>query len=178
MPDWCSNRLGVAGTYTEVQRFIENAKGDPPTSQALCFQKLYPAETSDTLVKRPRPVASDGVEPTWYKDRMDKWGVKWNADLPDDQAWRLRSDDLDWEDAELEPDDECCAIIRFTTPSGPPTKLFDKVARDYPELVFRLRFYYRIGGKGVAEWWHGVRTICASEDWQTIDALDWMDWDD
>lgn len=75
----------------------------------------------------------------------------------------------------MDPDqDECCAIISFDTAWGPPIKLFDKVAQDYPNLVFRLRYKeLSMSFKGVAEWRGGVHTKDESSNWEVIDALDW-----
>jgi hypothetical protein len=181
MPNWCENYLGVAGPYKEVQKFIENARGEPAHDepakpQPVCFQNLYPAETSKEQVPDPNPFHSEAMSPAWYKDRMAKWGVKWDANFwDDDPPWTIKSDyNSEWDDEENEPEDQCCAIIWFDTPWGPPLKLFNKVAQDYPSLTFRLRYKeISMCFKGVAEWREGRQVKDESSDWEAIDALDW-----
>jgi hypothetical protein len=182
MPNWCENYLGVAGPYKKVQAFIVNARGtadrgESSKPQPLCFQMLYPAETSQEEVPDPTPLFPDSKVPAWYKDRLVKWGCKWDANFWDqDPSWTIKNAwNSEWYDADHdEEDDDCCAIIWFDTAWAPPIQLFDKVAQDYPDLVFRLRYKeLMMDFKGVAEWRGGVQTKDECSSWEAIDALDW-----
>ena len=175
MPNWCTNYLGVAGSYKDIQRLIENARGtqasnEQTTEEKLCFQKLYPAETSAELVP-------PDMTPAWYVDRLDKWGTKWEPEVF--SPWTLLDgaadeapDQSDMDQEDLERD--FCATIRFDTAWSPPVELFDKVAKDYPQLTFRLR-YFELGDgfKGVAEWRNGIRIKNEPSHWEAIDSMDW-----
>ena len=189
MPNDCGNKLGVAGPFAEVRRFIKNARGrpiadstsEPEEKQAICFQKLYPASTSDELVPdcppgSPPEMCQDQV-PAWYADRIQKWGTELDAETYG-SAWGIRdSNTVEWDPSDewRADNEECCATIRFDTASSPPLALFNKVAADYPKLTFRLR-YLELGNGlyGVAEWRDGAQVQNDKMDWETIDVVDWI----
>lgn len=164
MSNWCENVLGVAGPYNEVQKFIKNARGEPPLDerakpQPVCFQTLFPADTSDEGV--PDDTYLPGMtSPAWSKDRCAKWGVKWDANFWDqDLTWTIMDQrNSEWNNKKHGPQDQCCAIINFDTAWNPPLKLVDKVAQDYSALAFRLQYKEEGAGiKGVAKWRDGKR---------------------
>jgi hypothetical protein len=191
MPNWCQNYLGVAGTLPRVRQFMEAAKSE---SQSISFQQLFPASMSKEIVKAGPFVRIEGESvhetalrwgmadhehPAWYLDRIEKWGVKWEAamyPMPDSISLRTSGNiqlDESIED-DIEDGEEVVAVFHFDTPWAEPARLFDKVSKDFPDLKFRLKWLTEgPETKGISEWVGGKKTRDESSDWEALDCLDW-----
>lgn len=72
MPNWCVNRLAIAGPPAAVKLLVEELVS---SDAALDFAALRP--TPPELLA-DQPVPAEGF-PDWYRWRRTHWGVKWNA---------------------------------------------------------------------------------------------------
>jgi hypothetical protein len=189
MPNWCENYLGVAGKLPRVRQFIEAAKNE---DGSISFQNLYPASMSENRVKtgpaeriEGEPLVEAAIRftmseqdyPAWYLDRMEKWGVKWDASMCGDpltDSATLKTACNGEVDEDTEDDDEVVAIYYFDTPWCPPERLFDKVCKDFPDLRFRLKWVTEGPEcKGISEWVDGKKTREESSEWEALDCVDW-----
>lgn len=114
MPNWCSNRLTVTGDSKDILRFTEKCalEPHPDGDQVFDFGKIIPVLVDD---------------PKW---RLDHWGtdrVGFYAELDDELA-----DDDD--------DDESRLEYQFDTAWSPPLPVVLEASRQFPSLVFELRY--------------------------------------
>lgn len=150
MPNWCSNELTVSGEQKQIAKFrkLAEQKNKDGEKQALSLGNFYP-EPDYTKVavystfkglsgdKRDKPVKPDRA---WYDWRLQHWGTK----------WELSNVELIDEDTEY-------LVYGFDTAWSPPVEWFEKVAKDYPELTFRLKYEEEgVGFMGVAKAMAGV----------------------
>lgn len=128
MPNWCQNRLTVAGPAADLDaldaRVIvadpdpDRSAYDPP--RVLDYAALLPEPTYG-----PEP---GGALPDWYAWRLAHWGVKWNhPGLATEERWPQGEDA-----AEL--------VLEFETPWGPPIPFLEALGEAFPALAFRLHY--------------------------------------
>ena len=185
MPNWCTNKLVVSGPQQDVKAFRLKAKGcgaqynstshsptwevhddirvwalfqdapdDDGDEQVLCFHRLYPVPNDfrrfpyDDGQARKIGEACDEPRPyggyTWQSKH---WGTKWDACEPYLEDHPLDAQEL---------------VYGFDTAWGPPTELFEKVAKDFPSLTFELS--YEEGGMGFAGYNTWELGECSAED--------------
>jgi hypothetical protein len=134
MPNWCDNRLAIAGPPKVVQALVCELQGP---NGVLDFETLLPTP-SDLIVAEPqRILPGDPTEfPDWYAWRHENWGVKWNAAeasrIGYGRTGRVR--------------------YRFFTAWGPPAEYLDFVAQRYPEVSMSLTFDVEMMGTGAGSW--------------------------
>jgi hypothetical protein len=158
MPNWCDNTIIVTGKVQDVKKFAEAFKGLPARFKddlsydhkepMECFNALYPipedvlergyyanlnmgmAEFRETIIGPSKPrVALDG-----YHWSIRYWGTKW------DVYGQINVSGLDlFENAD--PDNEIELVYSFDTAWSPPINWLVKVAKDFPENKFELRYY-------------------------------------
>lgn len=137
MPNITVNRLEVHGKPRHILGFARAASGET----VLDFNRLHPIP--------PEILNGDGM--VCWDWRNANWGQKWNADLP-----------LGYRKPENFTDVELIQLFHgglfFRTAWGPPDALFDKVAKDFPELSFVLWHSQEEPICGVMRWKRGVRT--------------------
>lgn len=142
MPNWCDNRLAIAGPPAVVRLLVEELEGP---EQPLDFEQLLPTPGELVDGAGNRAAGMPAELPGWYQWRLEHWGVKWNAcDVARrgyGRTGRVR--------------------YRFFTPYGPPMEFLDHVARRYPEVGMDLVFAVELLGGGRASWRAGAR--CAYE---------------
>jgi hypothetical protein len=110
MPNSCSNVLSITGPSTLLDRFQSAAKSG---DAVLSFESLYPVP--------------DG---SWSNDEMDRWvRSNWGSWLVY-PAHLVRSP--------VKPQKRL--VYEFVTAWSPPIALTERVASEYPELKFELRF--------------------------------------
>jgi len=135
VPNWCVNRLAIAGPPAAVKLLVEELASP---DAALDFAALRP--TPPELLA-DQPVPAEGF-PDWYEWRRTHWGVKWNASDVTRRGYgrtgRVR--------------------YRFMTPYGPPSAFLDFVAARYPEVAMSLSYDVESLGRGMAAWAGGGRT--------------------
>lgn len=77
----------------------------------------------------------------WWDWRIQHWGTKWDVESEVVDEW------------------DGYIMYRFDTAWSPPVKWLEKVAKDYPELTFRLKYEEEgVGFLGVAKATAGVTT--------------------
>ena len=119
MPNWCSNTLHISGDDDKVKSFFNNGIQNGLWKMSLYFpmpkeleETTAPSkENNEDLIKR------FGYD-NWYDWRCANYGTKWDAD------------------SENYGDDH----VYFETAWSPPLPWLEKVAKDYPELTFRLDY--------------------------------------
>lgn len=140
MPNWCENNLSIYGKQEDMKKFIEVITISEGEYQLL--EKLYPTpeelnigNVSFTLDEQQKANLEKFGYQSWYDWRIDKWGTKWQeSDLSVGQEY-------------TENKDETSVIaFNFNTAWGPPIEAFNKIAQDYPNILFCL--YYEEPGMG------------------------------
>jgi hypothetical protein len=177
MPNWCENKLTVTGPG--LDEFVARARGvphawgaDPGEPSALCFHALYPVPPEVLAVGfdggaglSPPDFCTrladlddypEGVRLDGYHWQCLHWGTKWDVDGVEVEVAGGR------------------ACYRFDTAWSPPVKLFNRVARDFPALTFRLEFFEPgCDFVGHALWRDGRR---AELEVREVTAHDWARW--
>ncbi len=139
MPNWCDNRLAIAGPPDVVMELVRLVDGD---EQQLDFERLLPMpqDLLDGADDDAPASIADGF-PGWYLWRQEHWGVKWNASDVTRRGYgrtgRVR--------------------YRFFTPYGPPAEFLDDLAALMPEVSMQLSFEVELLGDGRAAWRDGHR---------------------
>ena len=163
MPNYCYNELYITGKADDVQAWIDwnetrqrqrvtekeqliNQYGEPET-----WYSTLPFEVYDKL-RVPREEIIDFNDYVPYPNELPynkggyewcikNWGTKWNAIEPrlteDEKYYKYTEEDIG------EPIDEWQTrkvIIDFTTAWSPPTPVVIAMSRQFPKLVFELRF--------------------------------------
>lgn len=134
MPNWCRNRLSVAGPHDQIDAFARRAAlGKISYPDALEAGKLiseHDAEQIAAVIGQdiegtfsfrghvPEPVYADEGE--WHPWRIANWGTKWDAAEPE----------MSFEDGEL--------VIEFDTAWSPPEQWLRQVASEHPELKLEM----------------------------------------
>ena len=159
MPNWCTNKLYVAGPKEDLDRFFEGIQESEDGE--LSIMKSYlpmPEELHGTK--------SPGDEPNWYDWQLENWGCKWG------------DCDLSFEDQS-----EDYLIIEYDTPWGPCNQGILGVAKLFPTLFFEVEYYeegMNFRGRFVCE--EGM--VVEDESWEMTDddledlGLKDEDWDE
>ena len=119
MPNWCSNTLHISGDAGKVKSFFNNGIKDNVWKMSLYFPMPIELETTTSPSKESNEdlIKRFGHD-NWYDWRCENYGTKWDADSDN------YGDDY----------------IHFETAWSPPLPWLQKVAKDYPELTFRLDY--------------------------------------
>ena len=130
MPNWCYNELVVSGDAKQLAKFKKKAHRpakDEQDETALSLANLYPEpDYTKVKVKHTFPSISGkgyvAPDQAWWDWRVQNWGTKWdiNAEIIDEY------DDY--------------IIYQFDSAWSPPVAWLEKVAKDWPELDFRIKY--------------------------------------
>lgn len=121
MPNWCYNKLSVAGDEEDLLEFKECVKSkEEGIDTDIRMNNLIPMpeELVDTI--------SPHEHPNWYDWALTNWGCKWDLN------------------AVLVEETKCRLIYRFDSPWAPPIRFIYNIAPLFPDLLFQL--IYREGG--------------------------------
>jgi len=141
----CFNELEVTGPEREINRFLVNAWGWVPSEDESAEKEV--AFSLNVLAPFPSETPGERI-------------LSWLGDIHPSPDWCLenwgtRRDVI--EVSHIERPSDRCVIIAFETAESPPTTAFtNRIAPDFPDLSFCLRF--EEGGAGFAgewEWKHG-----------------------
>lgn len=139
MPNWCENNLSIYGKKEDMDKFMEVIT--LPDGQYELLEKLYPTPEElnighVSMTPDEQQLANEkkyGYK-SWYDWRIDKWGTKWTeSDLNLGQDYTIRGDNSE-------------IAFNFETAWAAPIEAFDKISKDYPNLLFCL--YYQEPGMG------------------------------
>jgi len=72
VPNWCVNRLAIAGPPAAVKLLVE-VLASPDAALDFAARRPTPPE-----LLADQPVQAEGF-PDWYRWRRTHWGVKWNT---------------------------------------------------------------------------------------------------
>lgn len=142
MPNWVANRISITGSDAELERFVEQAKAEPPTFRAVdstdteekgewntpfSFANFIcpPQEALDSGEYWATHGFSEGKESgntpnNWYNFNTREWGTKWDAGQ-----------------AEVEKTAEGVAVA-FETAWSPPEPIFHAMVEQFPDLTFDI----------------------------------------
>jgi hypothetical protein len=203
MANWNENRLTVKGEPKALRAFVETAKGkgavyrpvsdrdvvskDEEPESDLCFNTLHPVPPEvleagfdnraflkaqgfdtekmlvETALRRVDPssvdadrLKQDGIILDGYHWQCKHWGTKWDADGVEASISEERAE------------------YHFATAWSPPLALFDAVAKDFPALTFRLRYFEPTEDfTGYVVWRHGSR---AEDVCHSVKRADYEEW--
>ena len=172
MPNWVANRISVTGASAELDRFIEQAKAEPPTFRAVDSTDTEEKGEWNTPVSFanficPPQEALDSGE-YWethgfskgekvghtpnnrYEFNTREWGTKWDACQ-----------------AEVEKTDEGVSVS-FETAWSPPEPVFKAMVEQFPELDFNIWFEEESGWGAELQGKNGELTLV--EEWDVPDS--------
>lgn len=131
MPNWCENRLVVAGPIDETTKFYDSLYDS--NSNFRFFESFLP--TPEELLSI-NDFSGDG----WYQWRIDNWGCKWDAsDFHMANHFKF----------ENSLGDNCeCYSFDFNTPWCPPLTALFKISAMFPKTVFYIQYEERGMGFG------------------------------
>jgi hypothetical protein len=133
MSHFCKNHLTVIGSPEEIQNFKAKAIGHEPWDEPKDGQEPSPLNFH-SLVPVPDEVLKGG-EDAGQEWQVEHWGCKWSA-------------------SEFSVYEEGEAIVHylFLTPSDPPIRFVESVARAWPNLTFILEYAeIAMGYKGLGK---------------------------
>jgi len=149
IPNWCSNKLVVSGEGKEIKRFKKLATANIPKDEKdfktdLSLASLFPEPNYIKVKVKPAfpklssyKTKKDGYvnsESAWWDWRVQNWGTKWDIE------------------ATLDCDEEGYLEYYFDSAWSPPVEWLQKVAKDFPELSFRLHYDEPgVGFSGIAK---------------------------
>ena len=124
MPNWCSNRVHISGSATDVSSFLALIRGESGDEKTFSFQAILPCPSELQNYNAPqtdKDLAERFVKEygytDWYHWQVYNWGTKWDA-----------SDCyLDYQDAES-------ASWYFSTAWSPPQGIYNELSRRFPGL--------------------------------------------
>ena len=132
MPNWCYNELSVWGEENDIKAFRKLAKSRKTKrydATDLSLAKLYPEPDYNKVKVKPTfPKISKNKgkyvdkETAWWDWRVQNWGTKWNVK------------------AILEDKNEGYLHYTFDSAWSPPSSWLKKIAKDWPDLEFRLKY--------------------------------------
>ena len=143
MANWCWNNLKIQGHKVYLDEFKEKFKGKgtnwPPAQHMLDraedpetyikehnkrYNEIEPHYCFDSLYPVPKNIIEEGYSNSGYNWCITNWGTKW--DLSSDTS--------------IDEDTDSILDISFDTAWSPPVAWLEKVAKDYPQLKFELKF--------------------------------------
>jgi hypothetical protein len=140
MPNWCQNNLSISGNIEDMKKIMEVIEvGD---GEYKLLSTLYPIpeelEIGDIPVGQTTEQMESNIEKfgykSWYDWCIDKWGTKW-----------AESGLFVGEEYTVDIDKDFAVIaFNFDTAWNPPIQAFDKISKDYPNILFYL--YYEETG--------------------------------
>lgn len=140
MPNWCENNLSIHGWKEDMEKLMEVITiGEDEYS---LLEKLYPTPEElniGNVSMNPDEQQNANFEKfgykSWYDWRIDKWGCKWpESDLEIGQEYTINSDGT------------ATIAFNFNSAWSPPIEAFNKISKDYPNILFCL--YYEEPGMG------------------------------
>lgn len=144
MPNWCENKLTVAGEQKNIEAFFDASTGLPadypltefekklypdyerPTEKRFCFNALVPVpgEVLEIGFDGHGVLGADDERIDGYNWQIRNWGTKW--DIYNDAA------EPEFMNGE--------AVLYFDTAWAPPEGWLETVAPMFPDLFFCLEY--------------------------------------
>ena len=135
MPNWCQNNLSIYGKQEEMKKIMEiiTIRED----EYSLLDTLYPTpeelNIGDVSIQTVSEQQTANFEKfgykSWYEWRIDKWGTKWpETDISVGQEYTENQDGTS------------VIAFNFDTAWGPPIDAFNKISKDYPDVLFCLYF--------------------------------------
>lgn len=122
MPNWCENNLTLSGDADVIKKIRDWYDQSGKTDDVGLFSLFYPlpSELKDTT--------APSSEPNWYDWQTTEWGTKWDA----------KNVMIEGEDGD---ENEEFLWLSFETPWAPPIKFYEKITKDYPQIVVHANYY-------------------------------------
>ncbi len=130
MPNWCENRLAIAGSSEEVQKFLDRVGDEikmleshlPTPPELLENDGVFTDEQK--LLFKEKYGARD-----WYDWRVNNWGTKWEID----------SANITCDEDGLYGDIRC-VCLDFLSAWAPPEEGIISISKMYSRLLFNLSY--------------------------------------
>lgn len=166
MPNWCKNELKVSGFYEDLKEFDRKFKGKPCFWGLSASEKQHLTEKQiaeklekikkdhDALKERyclnalypvPEEIARKGYSKIGYNWCWNNWDTKW--DIYWQEVSVIYPFDFNKKDNKKI---EGSIIYVFDTAWSPVEKWLKKVSRDFPKLIFTLK-YIEVGAAFVGQ---------------------------
>lgn len=134
MPNWCENNLSIYGKQEEMNKIMELITVSEDEYSLL--ESFYPTPEELNIGNVSINIDEQQIANfekfgyrSWYEWRIDKWGTKWpETDLTVGQEYTENQDGTS------------VISFNFDTAWGPPIEAFNKIAKDYPNVLFCLYF--------------------------------------
>jgi hypothetical protein len=164
MPNWCDNTLTISGTKEDLEEFKNKAKTDKEVLSLNNFVPMpkeldidsgsFSGDKKTEMEKIYKENEKKYGYKSWYEWCVENWGTKWEV---------MDADILNEEDDYID--------YRFDTAWSPPTEWLQKVAKQNPNLNFKL--VYREDGMGFmgADYYEGgelVNNVMIDDSYDTI----------
>ncbi len=138
MPNWCTNKLTVMGSYEDVRAFRDKAKGQSPWQRQ---REMEQEEEKPNLlsfhnfVPVPQDILAAGYNMAGHLWEVANWGCKWGA-------YQTRIIE-EWDGL---------VVYAFDTAWSPPIEFMEKVAKQFSTLTMLLDYEEQsMGFKGIAK---------------------------
>jgi hypothetical protein len=146
MPNWCENDLRVEGPRADLERLLEEAKGESPFD----FNRFIPYPEEFRRL--------DEVRDAWEREHGGHPGVDW-ASRPADGfnaggcEWCVSNWGTKWPAHRVElgtlelggGEDAAEVVFHFDTAWSPPLPLVRRASELFPTLTFELRYFESLG---------------------------------
>jgi hypothetical protein len=120
MPNWCTNRLTIAGPDDKIQELLDKARGPDQhgNEEEFTFHSFVPMP--DDVFRGNLSMEDEKKHPgekNWLGFCRENWGTKWDCTR-----------------VAIEDGEEGGKVIHFDTAWSPPTPILDKISQLFPEL--------------------------------------------
>ena len=134
MPNWCYNTLTLSGDADVISRIKDwykqsDKKEESDETGVGLFGLFYPlpSELKDTTSPSREPnkalIEKYGAD-NWYDYQTQTWGTKWDV-----------------REFYTEAETENEIRLSFDTAWAPPIAFYEKLSRDYPELIISASYF-------------------------------------
>jgi hypothetical protein len=125
MPNWCSNRVHISGSTTDVAAFMALIRGESGDENTFSFQAILPCPE-----ELHKPIPSVGITTEFRDERYQKYGYT------DWYDWQVYNWGTKWDASStyLDYADEGSACWEFQTAWSPPQGIYDELSRRFPDL--------------------------------------------
>lgn len=132
MPNWCENKLTITGTASELANFYSKIDN----GEEFQFLEVFVPTPNDLLAhsspefdeERKKENLDKYGARDWYDWRVQNWGTKWDL-----SSFELIT--------KIQHDEKMQTwVFHFETAWAPPEEAFEKIAAQWPNLIFYISY--------------------------------------
>lgn len=127
MPNYCNNDLSIVGKPTKIKKFLQDGLNDKGEWVMSNYYPM-PSELDDEIGlnqisdAESRDLKDKYGADNWYTWRINNWGTKWDCTA---NHYNIDGNEL---------------FINFDSAWTPPIDWLTTIAKNYPDLKFRLTY--------------------------------------